>query len=78
MVGFASAGPRFTTHVHDENIWAFRVLSLLLAVSRFLLSIQYSVIFVLLLKPMSETRRGLHGSAIILTGTGFAYYGVSL
>lgn len=44
MVGFASAGTRFTkVHVQEENLWAFQSLSLFLAGSRWLLMTQYFV-----------------------------------
>ncbi|KAL4888183.1 nineteen complex-related protein 2-domain-containing protein [Aspergillus ambiguus] len=48
MVGFASAGTRFTPHIRDENIWAFRSLSIFLGGSRVLLGIQYTVSTVLM------------------------------
>ncbi|OOF96356.1 hypothetical protein ASPCADRAFT_395953 [Aspergillus carbonarius ITEM 5010] len=43
MVGFASAGTRFTTRVRAENVWAFQSLSLILGGSRLLLALQYTV-----------------------------------
>ncbi|KAL5361729.1 nineteen complex-related protein 2-domain-containing protein [Aspergillus floccosus] len=48
MVGFASAGTRFTPHIQDENLWAFQSLSIFLGGSRVLLGIQYTVSTVLM------------------------------
>ncbi|KAL3479024.1 nineteen complex-related protein 2-domain-containing protein [Aspergillus californicus] len=59
MVGFASAGTRFTTRVRDDNVWAFQSLSLILCGSRLLLAIQYTVSIVLIRKRMSSAAKGL-------------------
>ncbi|KAI9367854.1 nineteen complex-related protein 2-domain-containing protein [Aspergillus egyptiacus] len=59
MVGFASAGTRFTTRVRDENVWAFQSLSLILGGSRLLLAIQYTISIVLIRKRMSSAAKGL-------------------
>ncbi|KAI9934602.1 hypothetical protein MW887_000218 [Aspergillus wentii] len=59
MVGIASAGTRFTTRVRDENIWAFKSLSLLLGGSRFLLAVQYAVTVLFLHKKMRPSIKGI-------------------
>ncbi|PYH94772.1 hypothetical protein BO71DRAFT_220318 [Aspergillus ellipticus CBS 707.79] len=65
MVGFASAGSRFTTRVRAENVWAFQSLSLILAGSRFLLAIQYTINTVFLWRRMVSAAKGV--SAIAAT-----------
>ncbi|RMJ25647.1 hypothetical protein PHISP_03472 [Aspergillus sp. HF37] len=66
MVGFASAGTRFTTRVRDENAWAFQSLSLFLAGSRILLAIQYGVNILLVRKRMRSAAKGMSGIAATL------------
>lgn len=77
MIGFASAGSRFTTpRVLDENVWAFRSLSLILAGSRLLLAIQYSVIIAFVNNSMKSAARGLHYTAILFCVTAIIYVAV--
>lgn len=59
MVGFASAGSRFTTRVQPENVWAFQSLSLILGGSRLLLALQYTVNAVFLRRRMMPAARGV-------------------
>ncbi|GLA25514.1 hypothetical protein AnigIFM63604_007150 [Aspergillus niger] len=59
MVGFASAGTRFTTRVQPENVWAFQSLSLILGGSRLLLALQYTVNAVFLRRRMMPAARGV-------------------
>ncbi|RAL13567.1 uncharacterized protein BO97DRAFT_388012 [Aspergillus homomorphus CBS 101889] len=73
MVEFASAGTRFTTRVREENIWAFQSLSLILGVSRLLLSIQYTVNAVFLGKRMRSAAKRVYFIATTLFITGFIY-----
>ncbi|KAJ5085507.1 hypothetical protein N7532_010278 [Penicillium argentinense] len=76
MVGFASAGSRFTTHVQDENVWAFQSLSLILAGSRSLLAIQYTVNVYFIRKSMRPTARGLLYTAAAFWTTTLFYIGM--
>ncbi|KAL4916708.1 nineteen complex-related protein 2-domain-containing protein [Aspergillus aurantiobrunneus] len=76
MVGFASAGTRFTTRVRDENVWAFQSLSLILAGSRFLLSIQYTVSTVLIRKRMGSAASGLYVIAATLFISSLVHFGM--
>lgn len=78
MVGFASAGTRFTTHVRDENVWAFQSLSFLLAGSRILLAIQYTVNILFIRKRMKTAAKGMAGIAATLLVSSLVYLGVSL
>ncbi|KAF5866043.1 hypothetical protein ETB97_001120 [Aspergillus alliaceus] len=79
MVGFASAGTRFTTRIRDENVWAFQSLSLFLGGSRILLALQYTVNnIVFVRKPMKSAAKGVS----IIAATLFyflwqAYYDLS-
>lgn len=43
MVGFASAGSGFATRVLPENLWIFQSLTILLAISRLMLTLEYLV-----------------------------------
>ncbi|OJJ98199.1 hypothetical protein ASPACDRAFT_53191 [Aspergillus aculeatus ATCC 16872] len=74
MVEFASAGTRFTTQVQDDNIWAFQSLSLILGVSRLLLSIQYTVDAIFLSKRMRSASIRIYFIAATLFITGFIYF----
>ena len=76
MVGFASAGSRFTTRVRGENVWAFQSLSLILAGSRALLAIQYTVNVFFVYKDMKPAARGLLYTASVLWLTTILYIGV--
>lgn len=76
MVGFASAGSRFTTRVRDENVWAFQSLSLILAGSRSLLAIQYTINIFFVYKSMKPVARGLLYTAAVFWVTTLFYIGV--
>ncbi|KAL4784707.1 hypothetical protein BJX76DRAFT_213055 [Aspergillus varians] len=76
MVGFASAGTRFTTRVRDENVWAFQSLSLILAGSRLLLSIQYTVSYIFIHKRMKSAARGLCVIAVTLFLSSMVHLGM--
>ncbi|CAI7597963.1 unnamed protein product [Penicillium manginii] len=76
MVGFASAGSRFTTRVRDENVWAFQSLSLILAGSRSLLAIQYTVNTFFVYKHIKRSARGLLYTAAVLWMTTMFYIGM--
>lgn len=76
MVGFASAGSRFTTRVRDENVWAFQSLGLILAGSRSLLAIQYTINTFFVYKHMKPSARGLLYTAAVLWMTTIFYIGV--
>ncbi|KAJ5936202.1 hypothetical protein N7454_005500 [Penicillium verhagenii] len=65
MIGFASAGTRFTTRVRDENLWAFQSLSLMLAGSRMLLATQYTITLAYMYRPMKATSKGIAYTAIM-------------
>lgn len=77
MVGFASAGTRFTTRVRDENVWAFQSLSLLLGGSRILLALQYTVNILFVRQHMRHAARGVSLIATTLFVTSLVYLGVS-
>ncbi|KAL2870025.1 uncharacterized protein BJX67DRAFT_370440 [Aspergillus lucknowensis] len=76
MVGFASAGTRFTTRVRDENVWAFQSLSLILGGSRLLLAIQYTISIFLIRKRMSSAAKGLCITAATLFVSSVIYMGL--
>lgn len=78
MVGFASAGTRFTTRVQDDNVWAFQSLSLLLAGSRTLLAIQYTFNSRFFRGRMEDTAKGMKHIVAILGLSSVVYLGVSL
>ncbi|KAM0114793.1 hypothetical protein ACP6JC_008682 [Aspergillus fumigatus] len=73
MVGFASAGTRFTTQIRGENVWAFQSLSLLLGGSRVLLAVQYAVNICLIHERMRPAARGLSiiVAALLASNIGF-------
>lgn len=78
MVGFASAGSRFTVTVQDENVWAFQSISLFLAGSRILLAVQYAVNTVFVNKKMNYATKGMSGIAATLLASSLIYIGVRL
>lgn len=78
MVGFASAGTRFTTRVQGDNVWAFQSLSLLLAGSRTLLAVQYTFNSRFFHGRMEDTARGMKRIVAILGLSSVVYLGVSL
>lgn len=73
MIGFASAGSRFTARVSPENVWAFRSLTMLLAGSRFMLALQYAINIIFMYGKMQSAIRGMWAIVAVLTGTGFSY-----
>lgn len=79
MVGFASAGTRFTTRVRDENVWAFQSLSLILAGSRMLLAIQYTINTAYLspYQSMKQSVKGVFYTAMVHWTAALVYLGVS-
>jgi hypothetical protein len=78
MVGFASAGTRFTTQIRGENVWAFQSLSLLLGGSRLLLAVQYTVNICLIHERMRPAAKGLSIIVAALLASSLVYFGVSI
>ncbi|KAK5694386.1 hypothetical protein LTS12_028650, partial [Elasticomyces elasticus] len=76
MVGFASAGTRFTTRIQDENVWAFQSLSFLLAGSRTLLALQYQINGVIMREKMKNTAKGMNGIVATLVASSLVYLGM--
>ncbi|KAH1672452.1 hypothetical protein KXX46_002618 [Aspergillus fumigatus] len=76
MVGFASAGTRFTTQIRGENVWAFQSLSLLLGGSRVLLAVQYAVNICLIHERMRPAARGLSIIVAALLASSLVYFGM--
>ncbi|KLJ07819.1 hypothetical protein EMPG_16712 [Blastomyces silverae] len=76
MVGFASTGAGFATQVRDENVWAFRSLSILLASSRLLLSVEYSIAAIFLYRTMQLASKRLLWIVLVFIGTGATYTGL--
>ncbi|EAW15180.1 uncharacterized protein ACLA_058380 [Aspergillus clavatus NRRL 1] len=76
MVGFASAGTRFTTHIRDENVWAFQSLSLLLGGSRILLAVQYTINICLIHRRMKAAAKGLAIIVAALLASSLVYLGM--
>jgi hypothetical protein len=77
MVGFASAGSRFSTHIQDENVWAFKSLSILLAGSRVLLALQYTINLWFIHNKLPAAIKGMTAIIGVLSATGIAYLIVS-
>lgn len=73
MVGFASAGSRFSTTVREENAWAFQSLTLILAGSRALLATQYTVNVAFLRRSMKPAVRGVAYTALVFWTTTLFY-----
>ncbi|KAF3391478.1 hypothetical protein F1880_007872 [Penicillium rolfsii] len=78
MVGFASAGSRFSTTVREENAWAFQSLTLILAGSRTLLAIQYTVNVAFLRSSMKNAARGVTYTALVFWATTLFYLAMYL
>lgn len=78
MVGFASTGTRFTTHVTADNVWAFQTLSLILCASRMLLALQYTTTVAFMHTPMRSTAKGVAQTALIFWTSSLLYLGVSI
>ncbi|KAJ5731438.1 uncharacterized protein N7483_005946 [Penicillium malachiteum] len=73
MIGFASAGTRFTTRVRDDNLWAFQLLSLMLAVSRIQLAIQYTITLGFMHEHMKDDAKGVWYTALVFWTTTILY-----
>ena len=73
MVGFASAGSRFSTTVKEENLWAFRSLTLILSASRALLALQYTAAVILLRLRVKSAARGITYTACGFWSTSIFY-----
>ncbi|KAI2786076.1 hypothetical protein POX_h09843 [Penicillium oxalicum] len=73
MVGFASAGSRFSTTVKEENLWAFRSLTLILSASRALLALQYTAAVILLRLRVKSAARGITYTACVFWSTSIFY-----
>ncbi|KAJ5528102.1 hypothetical protein N7513_012261 [Penicillium frequentans] len=73
MIGFASAGTRFTTRVRDENLWAFQSLSLILAGSRILLATQYTITLAFMYQPMKASAKGVAYTAMVFWAATICY-----
>ncbi|KAL4969326.1 uncharacterized protein BDV14DRAFT_196153 [Aspergillus stella-maris] len=76
MVGFASAGTRFTLRVQNENVWAFQSLSLLLGGSRLLLCVQYIVSIMFIRKRLSKAAKGLYVIVATLLLSSSVHFGM--
>ncbi|KAJ5899895.1 hypothetical protein N7495_004639 [Penicillium taxi] len=76
MVGFASAGTRFTARIRDENVWAFQSLTLILAGSRMLLAIQYTINLAFIYPSMKSAAKGVTYTAVMFWTTTFCYLGM--
>jgi hypothetical protein len=73
MVGFASAGTRFTTRVQDENVWAFQSLTAILAGSRLLLALQYTINIAFMRSSMKHSSIGVTFTASAFWFAGSLY-----
>ncbi|KAK2741882.1 hypothetical protein FQN57_005441 [Myotisia sp. PD_48] len=76
MVGFASAGSGFATQVREENVWIFHALSILLAVSRLILSLEYFLTSLLLHGTMPKAARSLSMISACLLSASATYAGL--
>lgn len=77
MVGFASAGARFSTRIQDENVWAFKSLSVLLSGSRFMLALQYMINLWFIHDKIYRAMKGMLAIIGVLSITGLTYLVVS-
>ncbi|KAL3704743.1 hypothetical protein TMatcc_008415 [Talaromyces marneffei ATCC 18224] len=73
MIGFASAGSRFSSQIKDENVWAFKSLSILLSGSRFMLALQYTINLWFIREKLRATGRGMFVIIGVHTVTGISY-----
>ncbi|CRG92143.1 Transcription elongation factor SPT6 [Talaromyces islandicus] len=73
MVGFASAGARFSTRIQDENVWAFKSLSVLLSGSRFMLALQYTINLWFIHDKIYGAMKGMLAIIGVLSITGLTY-----
>ncbi|KAJ5708441.1 hypothetical protein N7488_008242 [Penicillium malachiteum] len=74
MIGFASAGTRFTTRVRDDNLWAFQLLSLMLAASRIQLAIQYTITLAFMHQHMKDDAKGVWYTTLVFWTTTILYF----
>lgn len=77
MIGFASAGSRFTTRIRDDNVWAFKALTVLLAVSRLMLAVQYSINLNFMHRKMKAAVKGMLVIISVLLASSAIFTGVS-
>lgn len=77
MIGFASAGSRFSSQIKDENVWAFKSLSMLLFGSRFMLALQYAINLWFIHEKLRSAVRGMFGIIGVHVLTGISYLIVS-
>lgn len=77
MIGFASAGARFSTSIQDENVWAFKSLSVLLSGSRFMLALQYTINLWFIHDKIYGAMKGVLVIIGVLFVTGLMYLVVS-
>lgn len=77
MVGFASAGSGFATQVREENIWIFQSFSILLAVSRLMLSVEYTIAAGYLFGPLRAASFRLVYTSLFFLCASAIYTGVS-
>ncbi|OKL56805.1 hypothetical protein UA08_07758 [Talaromyces atroroseus] len=73
MIGFASAGARFSTNIQDENVWAFKSLSILLSGSRVMLALQYTINLWLIHDKLTTAIKGMVAIIGVLSVTGISY-----
>ncbi|EED16145.1 conserved hypothetical protein [Talaromyces stipitatus ATCC 10500] len=73
MVGFASAGSRFSSQIKAENVWAFRSLSILLSGSRFMLALQYGINLWLIYGKLRTAVKGMSVIIGLHSITGISY-----
>jgi hypothetical protein len=59
MIGFARAGSEFAIHISDENISAFIVLAVDIAIGRFLLAVQYALALKFVHRDMKRVAKGV-------------------
>lgn len=77
MIGFASAGSRFSSQIDDDNMWAFKSLSILLSGSRFMLALQYTINLAFIHEKMHAAVKGLSVIIVVQSVSGIAYLIVS-
>ncbi|KAK2875024.1 hypothetical protein FQN49_001843 [Arthroderma sp. PD_2] len=76
MVGFASAGSGFATQVRPDNVWIFHSLSILLAISRLMLSLEYFIASLYLFPSLRAAAVDLFSVSLFLFATGLGYIGL--
>ncbi|KAJ5475301.1 hypothetical protein N7539_008367 [Penicillium diatomitis] len=73
MIGFASAGSKFSTTLREENLWVFRSLTLILSASRGLLAVQYTTAVILLRKRIGSATQSITYTALTFWVTSLVY-----